>query len=333
VAAERPDGSRQRCDREGDEDDPERPPLRDLEVPQGVDPGMIGPVNGLAAALALLAAVLFALASTAQQRSAQDVPDEAARGPRLILALLRRPLWWAGTLGDTGGYVAQAAALGLGSLVLVQPLLVTSLLFALPLAARWSGRRLTRPDWVWAVLLAAALAVFVLTGDPTAGADRAGAARWLPAGVVLVVVGGACLLLAATRRGTTRALLLAVATGLAYGLSAALTKGVVSLLDDGPVALLTSWETYALVVTLVGGTLLQQSAFQAGALAASLPAVTVAEPVVAVALGLTVLGEQVHADGAEWALIAALVAVMAAATVALARSAARAGVPAAAVAG
>jgi hypothetical protein len=253
------------------------------------------------------------------------VPDGSARGLRLIVSLVRRPLWWAGTVGDTGGYVAQAAALGLGSLVLVQPLLVTTLLFALPLGARWSGRRLTRRDWTWALALAGALAVFVLTGEPSAGDDRAGLRRWLPAGIALAVVAGGCLAAAATRRGTARALLLAVTTGLAYGLSAALTKGVVSLLDDGPVAVLSSWETYVLVAALLGGTLLQQSAFQAGDLAASLPAVTVAEPVVAVALGITVLGEQVHADGAEWALIALLVAVMVAATVALARSAARAG--------
>jgi drug/metabolite transporter (DMT)-like permease len=284
---------------------------------------MIWPVIGPAAALALLAAVLFAVASAVQQRSASDVPDEEARGLRLIRSLFHRPLWWAGTLSDTGGYLAQAAALGLGSLVLVQPLLVTTLLFALPLGARWSGRRLTRWDWTWAVLLAVALAVFVLTGEPTAGVARAGAGRWLPAGVVLGAVAAGCLGTAATRKGTVRALLLAVTTGLAYGLSAALTKGVVSLLDDGPVAVLTSWETYVLVAALTGGTLLQQSAFQAGDLAASLPAITVVEPVVAVALGLTVLGEQVHADGAEWALIGVLVGVMVVATVALARSAAR----------
>ena len=98
---------------------------------------------------------------------------------------------------------------------------------------------------------------------------------------------------------------------------------MVSLLDDGVVVLAASLETYALVAAATGGTLLQQSAFQAGDLAASLPAVTVGEPVVGVAIGLTVLGEQLRADGLEWAIIGVSVAVTVAATVALARSAAR----------
>jgi drug/metabolite transporter (DMT)-like permease len=277
-------------------------------------------VSALAAVLAVLAAALFAVAAAAQQRSAAAVPD--GRGPQLVLTLVRRPLWWVGTLADVGGYVAQAAALGLGSLLLVQPLLVTGLLFALPLGARWAGRRLRRAEVVWSVLLVAALAVFVVSGEPTAGVDRVGLREWVPAAFVLGPVLGGCLLGAAARRGTVRAVLLAVATGVLYGLGAALTKGVVGSLADGVLALLTSWETYGLVIALVGGTLLQQSAFQAGDLGASLPAVTVGEPVVAVGVGVGVLHERLRVDGAEWMVIGGLVVVMVTATVALARSAA-----------
>lgn len=280
-------------------------------------------MTSLAAGLALLAALLFALASAVQQRSAAAVPDEAAGGLRLMRVLVRRPSWWVGTLSDVAGYAAQAAALAVGSLVLVQPLLVTTLLFALPLGARWAGRRLRAADRGWAVLLAGSLAVFVAVGEPTEGADQAPLERWLPTAVVLGVVLAVCLVGAAARRGTTRAFLLAVATGVLYGITAALTKGVVTQLDDGLVALLTSWETYALVVVATAGTLLQQSAFQAGDLAASLPAITVGEPVVGVAIGLAVLGEQLRADGAEWLVIGLTVALTVVATVALARTAAR----------
>jgi drug/metabolite transporter (DMT)-like permease len=278
----------------------------------------------LAGVLALLAAALFAVASAAQQRAAADVPDEAARGLGLMRTLVRRPLWWVGTLGDGGGFVAQAAALGLGSLLLVQPLLVTTLLFALPLSARWAGRSLSRSDGAWALVLVAALAVFVVVGEPTAGADRASLERWFPAAVAIVVVLAGCLVGAAVRRGTVRAVLLATCTALMYGATAALIKGVVSLLDGGVLAVLTAWETWALVVVVTVGTLLQQSAFQAGALGASLPIVTVGEPVVAVLLGVVVLDEQVQSSGAEWVLIGVLAVVMAVATAALARSSARA---------
>lgn len=277
----------------------------------------------LAGLLAVLAAALFAVASAAQQRAAADVPDDDARGLGLIRRLVRSRLWWVGTLGDGGGFVAQAAALGLGSLLLVQPLLVTTLLFALPLSARWAGRPLARTDVRWAVVLVAALAVFVVVGEPTAGVDRAPVERWLPAAVVIGVVFAACLAGAAVRRGTSRAVLLAVGTALMYGATAALIKGTVSLVDDGVPALLTAWETYALVAAVAVGTLLQQSAFQAGALGASLPIVTVGEPVIAVALGIVVLDEQVRSSGAEWALIGVLAVVMAVATAALARSAAQ----------
>jgi hypothetical protein len=282
----------------------------------------MGRVTALAAAFALLAAALFAVAAAVQQRSAEAVPDDRA-GVGLVGTLVRQPLWWAGTCADVGGYVAQAAALGLGSLLLVQPLLVSSLLFALPLSARWAGRRLRRADRVWSALLAAALAVFVVSGEPTAGVDRVGLRAWLPAAAALGLLVAGCLLGAALRRGTARAVLLAVATGVLYGLAAALTKGVVDLLGHGLLAVLTSAETYGLALALAAGTFLQQAAFQAGDLGASLPAVTVGEPVVAAAIGIGVLQEHLQADGTEWVLIAGLVAVMVMATVALARSSAR----------
>lgn len=277
----------------------------------------------LAAGLALLAAALFAVATVAQQRTAATVPDDTARGLGLIRVLVRRPQWWAGVVGDGGGYLAQAAALGFGSLLLVQPLLVTTLLFALPLGAAWAGQRLARADWLWAALLAVSLAVFVVSGHPTEGVDRAPVGEWFPTGVVLAGLFLVCVVAASRARGTARAVLLASATALAYGVAAALTKGVVGQLDEGLVALLTSWETYALVVVSVGGTLLQQSAFQAGDLGASLPTIIVGEPVVAVVIGATVLQEELRADGAEWALIGVLVVAMVAATTALARSSAR----------
>lgn len=278
----------------------------------------------LAAVLALAAAALFALATVAQQHSAATVADDDARGLGLIRVLVRRPVWWLGFVGDGGGYVVQAAALGFGSLLLVQPLLVTALLFALPLGARWGGRPLARSDLGWAAVLAVALAVFVVAGDPTEGVDRAGVDAWLPVGSVLLGLLVVSLVAATRTRGTVRAVLLAVATALSYGIAAALTKGVVDSLGDGPAVFLTSWETYGLVAVSVVGTLVQQSAFQAGELGASLPTMIVGEPVVAVVIGALVLQEELRADGAEWVLIGVLVAVMVVATAALARSSAQA---------
>jgi drug/metabolite transporter (DMT)-like permease len=208
--------------------------------------------------------------------------------------------------------------------VLVQPLLATSLLFALPLGAWWAKRRLRRSDAAWALALTVGLAVFLIAGEPTDGVDRADVTDWLIAAAVIVPVTAVCILVAARSRGSRRAVLLAAATGILYGVGAALTKSTVSLLDDGFVGVVTSWEPYALVAAIGLGTYLQQAAFQAGDLAQSLPAVQVLEPVVAVMLGVTLLQEELQADGLEWALIALSAVAMIMSTAALARSQAKA---------
>ncbi len=276
-------------------------------------------MTGLAIALSLLAALLFAIAAVAQQHEAAATEDH---GARLFLALVKSPRWWAGTVSDNVGYLVQAAALGVGSLLLVQPLLVTMLLFALPLGARSAGRRVTRTTIAWAVSLSVALIVFLVAGNPDPGVDNAPFGEWV---VPLVVCGGTLAAGAAiaVRPGRRRALGLAIVTGVLFGLVSGFTKTVTDQLANGIGPLLSSWETYALVVVGIGGFVAQQTAFQAGSLEISFPAATVLEPVTAAVVGMAVLQERVRADGLEWALIAVSVLVMVVATAALAR----AGVP------
>ena len=126
----------------------------------------------VSAGLALASALAFAVAIVAQQRAAERVPDEHARSGRLIAHLFRSRQWIAGTVSNTLGYCLQASALAYGSLLIVQPILVTSLLFAMPLEARLARARPPRSQWAWAVALAAGLAIFVTTGNPNHGADH-----------------------------------------------------------------------------------------------------------------------------------------------------------------
>ncbi len=112
-----------------------------------------------------------------------------------------------------------------GSLLLVQPLLVTTLLFALPMAARVAHRRLTEQEWRWAGLLAVSLIVFVVMGEPTAGRDAPSFRAWIPTIVVVVPLVAACVFAAGgLPHGTRRSLVLAVAAGVLLGVSAPLTK-------------------------------------------------------------------------------------------------------------
>ncbi|MDF2967048.1 MAG: hypothetical protein K0Q93_826 [Nocardioidaceae bacterium] len=280
-----------------------------------------------AAGFALLAALASAIGSVAQHGAASQVPRAETSGPALMVTLARQRVWWAGVLGDAGSFAFQAVALALGPLLLVQPLLVVALVFALPVGARWSGRRVVPADVGWAVALCAGLTVFLVLGNPTAGVDHASAREWSVVGSVLGLVIGVCAFAAGMTGGAIRAGLLAVATGTCFGLSAALTKSVADLFSDSPVAVMTFAGTYALLGTGALGFYFQTAAFQAGALSASLPTMTLLEPVVAVGVGIAILQEHVRADGLEWFLLGVSGVVMVVATVALSLSSARANVP------
>lgn len=273
----------------------------------------------VAAVLAVLSALAFATATVAQYRAAARSSDRDARGIGFVWQLLRRPQWWAGTLGNTLGYALQAVALGVGSLLVVQPILVTYLLFALPLGARLARRRLPKAVWVWGTVLVVSLALFVTLGDPNRGISHASGRGWLIVAAVVTSVVAACVLAAHPRSGAVRASLLAVAVGLLAGLLAVLTKGVAATAPQGVAALLGTGETYGLVVVGLAGVYLQQLAFQAGALQASLPVIAVLEPVAAAGLGMALLHEQLQAAGVRLAVLIAAAVAMTMATIALAR--------------
>lgn len=273
----------------------------------------------MAILLALGAALFIAVGDVIHQRSAHQVTDEQVSHAGLFARLLRDRQWWLGSLVAAVGFALQAAALGLGSVLLVQALLVTSLLFALPINARLTHRRVTRWEWLWAALLAGAVAVIVTVGNPTEGHARGPLEAWT---LVIAVLGPAlvlCLVGARIWSGTASAVLLAVVSGALWGLFAVLTKGVVDRLDDGLWALLRTPELYVWAVVAIAGTAMQQSSFRAGALTASLPTMTVTEPMVASVLGVVVLGETLRPGEAGWLTLIVAITAMVVATAALAR--------------
>jgi hypothetical protein len=278
---------------------------------------------GLAVALSLVAALLFALASVLQQQGTRTIADDDALGAGMLASLLRRPVWVAGIVCDIAGFGVQAWALAVGSLLLVQPLLVTTLLFALPMAARANKRRLTSKEWAWAGVLVVSLALFVRLGEPTAGLDRPPFPSWLPALIISAPLVAACVWAAGSLpHGTKRSLVLAVAAGVLLGLSAPLTKSGIAGFDDGFVAGLLTWELWGMAVTASLGTFWQQSSYQAGDVQTSLPTVTVLKPIVAMALGLTAYQESLSMGKATDVLLVAAMGGMVAATIALGRLAA-----------
>jgi len=276
--------------------------------------------HALVVVAALAGAVFTAIGIVVRQRATMDVPAEHGMSLVMLNTLLRRPRWWAGTAAAVTGYVFYAVALAKGSLLLVAPLLVAALLFALPLSAWLSHRRVSRAEWAWALLLTLALAVFVALAR-TAPGDYEGSE--LPAvavaGLSFALV-GCCLLAAARFSDWRRAILLALAVGVLFGVVAVLTKIEMNLLtEDGVMRVLRSPVTYALIATAVAATLLQQSAFHAGSLKASVPAMLVLEPLVAVLLGQVILGEHLTVSTPSAVALAIATGAMAVATIALGR--------------
>lgn len=269
---------------------------------------------------ALCAAVFAAVGIVVRQRATLDVPEEHGVSAVMVATLIRRPLWWAGTAAAVAGFVFQALALDYGSLIVVQPLLVSALLFALPLSARLAHRRVTRAEWAWALLLTVSLAIFVLLAHPRV-TEQVAPVRTIAVVVAVcsvVVIG--CVAIAVRRSGWQRAVPLAVAVGLMFGLVAVLTKILMHELDDKTVAqVLATPLPYALVLLGVLATLLQQSAFHAGSLQTSVPTMLVVEPMAAVLLGVFILGETLTANRWEAVLLTAAVVAMTAATIALGR--------------
>lgn len=274
----------------------------------------------IAGFLALCAALAAAIGSVVRQRCAQEITDRQVGHLELFGMLVRDGRWWLGGLGDIASYCLLAAALDKGSVMLVTALQVAVLLFALPIYARVTRQRITRREWIWAVVLAAALATVITVGDPTEGQSRGSVTAWT---VVAIVMGPAlALCVLAARIWVDRpaaAVLLAAVSGSSLALFAVLTKGVVDVLHHGGGALVRAPELYVWVLAAVVGMIFQQSAFRAGALTASLPTLTVAKPVVASVLGITVLNETLEADGPEWLLLVASAVLVIVATVALAR--------------
>jgi len=271
-------------------------------------------------AAALAGAVFTAIGIVVRQRATMDVPQDQGVSRLMLNTLLHRRLWWAGTAAAVTGYVFQAVALAFGSLLLVAPLMVSALLFALPLSARISRRRVTRAEWGWATMLTVTLAVFVSLARTRPG-DYEGAE--VPAAVVAAIcllVVASTLVVAVRLSGWRRAILLALGVGVLFGVVAVLTKIEMQLLtEDGAARLLTSPVTYALIAVAVAATLLQQSAFHAGSLKASVPAMLVLEPLVAVLLGQVILGEHLAVSTPSAIALAVATAAMAVATIALGR--------------
>jgi len=245
--------------------------------------------------LALLSAFSFALGTVLQQRG--TLQTSAKEGdPRFLAEIIRMPVWLAGGSLQVCGWVLQAVALGRGSFVVVQSLCALSLVFALPLGVRITGQRVGRRSILGASMTLIGIVILVTAGQPQAGTTLPGSAAWWTAGLLITF---SILLLAwqaRRRRGALAAVLFATAAGLCYAFQAAVTKVFMTQIGFGLGVILSSWTTYALVLSALVGFALQQSALKTGFLAPAMAASNTATLMMSVLLGLTLFQESISRD-------------------------------------
>lgn len=254
------------------------------------------------------AAVSFALTGMLQHRATERAPRRRALHPSLLYDLARQPLWLLSIGAALIGFGLQAAALRLGPLALVQPIIAMQILVAPMLAAAVYHRQVDRELLFGAVLCLLGLSTFLVAGDPSGGPSptayvRAPSMEASPSttsllsslvavGVVVAVIRR----LSSPRRGWSRSIVLALGAGTLYGVTAGLLKVTVEHIGQGGwTDPLTTWSFYAMLVAGPVGFLLNQNAFQAGPFVAPLAVIMVTDPIVAIGIGLMWLNERISA--------------------------------------
>jgi hypothetical protein len=288
--------------------------------------------------LAVLAACANATSSVLQRKANQKVPQKENLSWKLIRSLLHQPVWFGGILAITIGFVLQASALGAGELAVVEPILVIELPLTLILAARLLGSSaMGKREWGSTLAMTVGLAGLLYFLDPSAGrSDQVPLYVWLIGiGANLALVG---VLVAWGRKGPAgrsskgsagskgsgssshQAAVFGVAGGSAFGLTAALMKGMTTHFSHGFGAIFTSWQLYAMVATGGLGMFLVQSALNAGRLIAAQPGLTLSDPIISILWGVLAFHERVRAGMLPLLFAALSTALMAGAVLALSRS-------------
>lgn len=264
-------------------------------------------VQPVAIGLAITAAGTFAVANVVQQRVAARLRTDAAFDSALLLRLIRRPLWLAGLGLVILSLSLQATALGLGRLVVIEPVLASSLLFALALSARADRRRMRPAEWLAALATFAGLVVFLSVARPSGGTSTASPVELGVAAAVAIAVAVAAVVLSARMPPLRRALTLGVGGGIAAGVTDALTKTVAVLVGGHRLGALADPRVYLLVVIGLLTYTLQQNGYRAASLAAFLPVFSLLDPAVGSLLGLVVYHEHVGDSPAQLTVEAAAV--------------------------
>lgn len=250
-------------------------------------------MTGLAVAFALLSASAVAFSTSIQHQAAEAAPESVTGMWQLLGHLVRRPAWLLGQALGTVALVMHALALNFGPIALVQPLVISGIVLAVPVRAAISRRLPGGREMVAVLVAAVGLATFLVVSAPSAG--REAGLGTLPLAMVLASLAVAIVAMVWASRiadPTRRAFFLGTSAGIMFALVAVLLKMSLEQFDAGGLgALLTTWPVYVLVVAGLGGVLGNQIAYRAARLSSSMPVLNVVDCLLALAFGYVVFHE------------------------------------------
>ncbi len=252
--------------------------------------------------LAAAAAFCNAMVSILQRIAARTAPEDSTLSIRLILYVIRRPVWLLGILAMIGAFVLQAAALYYGQISIVQPILVAELLFILAILYVWFHSPVGPREWLGGFAIALGLAVFLYTAHPNPGSGTPDVDAWLGAAGGTLAATAFCLAMGRSGSKAKRAAFYGAAAAVVWAFTAALIKTMTAELHLGIAHLFTHWPLYAVVGVGVTGLFIVQSAYQIGPLTASQPALIIVDPIVSIFLGVWLFNDTLASRGGRVAV-------------------------------
>jgi drug/metabolite transporter (DMT)-like permease len=283
--------------------------------------GIVDPDLSLDYATTLIAALLIGTGFVLQQHAAELEPDSRFLRVRLITDLLRKPRWLAGIACMVIGQILAAWSIGHLELSLVEPLLATNLLFALVLAVPLSRQAVQFGEVIGAVVLCTGVALLSASRSVTPIGLSFGSFSHWPAAAGIALVAFVLVQAGRIRAGRMRAALTGAGAGLVLGIQDALTRQTLEVLQGSSFTVLfSSWSAYALVGAGAVGLWLMQSAFSAGPLQFSLPAISACEPIAGMGLGIGVFGDRIQVSPGILAMEAAGLAALVGGVILVGRS-------------
>jgi drug/metabolite transporter (DMT)-like permease len=254
----------------------------------------------MAVVLVLLATIANAMALVLQRKAAQDSARSRGISAGTLRDMVQRPAWLVGTSIFCVAVGLQAVALSLGSIALVQPVLVMELPFTLLLGWFVLGGALRRREWIAVAIMSVGLVVLLVSLQPSGGdALGAGAVTWILGTIVTLGLLGGASAIAERSLPVARAAWYGIAAGIGSGFVAVIVKAMSEALALGGISgVLTTWQSYLLLPVAPAAFLTLQYALRAGRLLASQPGLILGNPLLSSTWGIWLLGEEVNGGAA-----------------------------------